>query len=199
MQTATAVQAKPTYLGLLNAISLAESDAGAYLCAWAGATEDPELAATLRLVAARETSHGDLFRRRLNELGYDLRPKPDAAAQKRMSRLADPQVADLEKLPPERPRPGDPFKDIIQRLASGEFDAMTANLVSWYIEEERDSEVRLAEAYARVRAKANGATRKASDHDPAQVSADSAAIMACMTAGFARVEKSLEKLAKALK
>jgi hypothetical protein len=54
-------QIKPSYLGLLNAISLAETNAGVYLRAWADATEDDDLAATLRLVAARETSHGELF------------------------------------------------------------------------------------------------------------------------------------------
>ena len=72
MPTPTAAE-KPSYLGLLNAISLAESEAGVYLEAWANATDDEELASTLRFVAARETSHGELFCRRLCELGYDLR------------------------------------------------------------------------------------------------------------------------------
>ena len=44
---------KPAYLGLLNAISLAETEAGIYLRAWADATCDDDLACTLRLVAAR--------------------------------------------------------------------------------------------------------------------------------------------------
>ena len=55
---------KPEYLGLLNAISLAESDAGVYLEAWANATTDEGLAGVLRLVAARERSHGEVFCRR---------------------------------------------------------------------------------------------------------------------------------------
>ena len=66
---------KPKYLGLLNAISLAESEAGVYLEAWANATNDEDLACCLRFVAARETSHGEVFCRRLSELGYDLRPR----------------------------------------------------------------------------------------------------------------------------
>jgi len=49
---------KPEYLDTLNAISLGESEAGVYLEAWANATNDEELAACLRTVAARETSHG---------------------------------------------------------------------------------------------------------------------------------------------
>ena len=36
--------ANPAYLGLLNAISLAEGRAGVYLTAWAEATSDEDLA-----------------------------------------------------------------------------------------------------------------------------------------------------------
>src|SRR5690349_5988101 len=60
---------KPAYLGLLNAISLAESHAGQYLEAWANVTDDEDLACCLRLVAARERSHGEVFCRRIAELG----------------------------------------------------------------------------------------------------------------------------------
>src|SRR5262249_3126183 len=52
-----------SYIDQLNRIAMAETNAGCYLAAWADVTPDPELAATLRLVAARETSHGDVFRR----------------------------------------------------------------------------------------------------------------------------------------
>ena len=199
MQTQPSNQAKPAYLGLLNAISLAESHAGTYLRAWADATDDADLACVLRLVAARETSHGELFCRRLNELGFELRVKTDAELQKRLATLADPTIADLQKIPPERAQTTDPFKEICQKIAEGEYDPMTANMLSWYIEEERDSAARLNEAYACVRAKANGGARKPDGHDKTPVSADSEAIMACMTAGFTRLEKSLEKLGKALK
>ncbi len=198
MQTQTSDHAKPAYLGLLNAISLAESRAGVYLRAWADASDDPDFACVLRLVAARETSHGDLFCRRISELGFSLREKSDPDSLKRLATLADPTVCDLDKLPPVRARAGgDPFKEINQRLAAGEFDSMTANMLAWYIEEERDSAARLEEAYACVRAKANGA-RKANGHAAAS-SPDSEAIIACMTAGFSKLEKSLEKLGKSLK
>ena len=56
---------KPKYLGLLNAISNGESAAGVYLEAWADVTPNADLACTLRLVAARERSHGDVFCRRI--------------------------------------------------------------------------------------------------------------------------------------
>jgi hypothetical protein len=203
MQTNTTM-AKPAYLGLLNAISLAESRAGVYLSAWADATEDEDLAATLRLVAARETSHGELFCRRLCELGYGLKQKPDPQSAARLAKYANPKISDCEKVGEEREEAGDPFREINEQLAEGAYDPMTANLLTWYIGEERDSGKRLKKAYASVRAKANGTQARparsnghaAMTSDP---SADAEAIMACMTAGFSRLEKSLEKLARAVK
>jgi ferritin len=192
---------KPSYLGLLNAISLAESAAGVYLEAWANATSDEDLASTLRLVAARETSHGDVFCRRLCELGYELRDKADPKAAQRLARYANPKVPDIEKIGPEREE-ADPFGDIREAMADGRYDAMTCNLLQWYIAEEEDSGKRLRHAYAKVRAKAAQNGGKKTNGGPAErtqsdVGADAQAIMACMTAGFAKLEKSLEKLAKA--
>jgi hypothetical protein len=191
--------AKPSYLGLLNAISLAETHAGVYLRAWADATSDEDLAGTLRLVAARETSHGDLFCRRLCELGYELRHKPDPKAAERLARYANPKVSDCEKVGEEREEAGDPFGEINAQLAEGVFDPMTANMLTWYIAEEGDSGKRLRAAYASVRVKATRTNGHAADEKGAAPGADAEAIMACMTAGFARLEKSLEKLARAVK
>jgi hypothetical protein len=75
---------------------------------------------------------------------------------------------------------------------------MTCNLLGWYIAEEADSGKRLREAYACVRDRANGkaARMNGADHS---ASADAEAIMACMTQGFSRLEKSIEKLAKAVR
>ncbi|HEY0648521.1 hypothetical protein [Phenylobacterium sp.] len=186
---------KPKYLGLLNAISNAESAAGVYLTAWADVTPDPDLACTLRLVAARETSHGDVFCRRIAELGFSLRRKVDPKGYEILSKLANPNISDLEKIGDREDRDTDPFGDIRRRIAEGEFDPMTANLLTWYIAEEIDSGRRLRETYACVREKA-GQGRAGAAVGP---SADAEAIMACMTAGFARLEKSLEKLVKASK
>ena len=191
---------KPAYLGLLNAISLAESSAGVYLKAWADATPDEELACTLRLVAAREASHGETFCRRIAELGYDLKHKADPEADKRLAKYANPKVCDLDKLPSRSEEGEDPFQAIKDGLAKGEYDPMTANMLSWYIAEEYDSGARLREAYDCVRAKANGGHAKMNGASAmAGPSGDAEAIMSCMTAGFARLEKSLEKLAKAIK
>jgi hypothetical protein len=192
---------KPPYLGLLNTISLAETGAGHYLRAWADATPDEDLACTLRFVAARETSHGEVFCRRIAELGYDLRRKPDPASAKRAAKLADPAISDLEKVGEEREEERDPFRDINRQLADGNFDPMTANLMKWYIAEEIDSGRRLREAYACVRERAGG-RRKAKSNGHMEMSSpseDAQAVMACMTEGFARLEKSFEKLARAVK
>jgi hypothetical protein len=196
-------QIKPSYLGLLNAISLAESKAGVYLSAWADATQDEDLAATLRLVAARETSHGELFCRRLCELGYELRQKPDPRASALLAKYANPDISDCEKVGEAREEQGDPFREIKAQLEDGVFDPMTANMLTWYIAEERDSGKRLKLAYDCVREKAGAAGKSAkaagTAANGAGPSADAEAIMACMTAGFGRLEKTLEKLARAIK
>ena len=191
--------AKPRYLGLLNAISLAETAAGVYLEAWANATDDEDLACTLRLVAARESSHGEVFCRRIGELGYELRQKADPKAAARLARYANPKISDCEKVGPEREE-GDTFADIKAAMAQGAYDPMTCNLMQWYIAEEEDTGRRLREAYACVRAKAASGVpaAKANGHAvEAGPSADAQAIMACMTAGFSQLEKSIAKLAKA--
>ena len=195
MQT-TMTKTKPAYLGLLNAISLAESEAGVYLRAWADATADEDLACTLRLVAARETSHGQLFCRMLCELGYELRQKPDPKSAERLAKYASPKIGDLEKIGREREEK-DPFGEIEAKMAEGFYDPVTCNLLSWYICEERDSGAKLRAAYAKVRARANGAAKGGAKamgygamHGPSD---DAKAIMACMTEGFARLEKSLQK------
>jgi hypothetical protein len=195
MDTATTMQ-KPKYLGLLNAISNAESAAGVYLEAWADVTPDPDLACTLRLVAARERSHGEVFCRRIAELGFTLRKKVDPRGAEQLAKLSNPNISDLEKIGDRDERDSDPFGDIRRRIAEGEFDPMTANLMTWYIAEEIDSGRRLREAYDCVREKAGAKRKSAATGAP---SADAEAIMACMTAGFARLEKSLEKLVKASK
>jgi hypothetical protein len=195
MDTATTTQ-KPKYLGLLNAISNAESAAGVYLEAWADVTPDPDLACTLRLVAARERSHGEVFCRRIAELGFTLRKKVDPRGAEQLAKLSNPNISDLEKIGDRDERDSDPFGDIRRRIAEGEFDPMTANLMTWYIAEEIDSGRRLREAYEGVRERAGAKRKSAATGAP---SADAEAIMACMTAGFARLEKSLEKLVKASK
>ncbi|MDQ1386266.1 MAG: hypothetical protein QOG65_3645, partial [Actinomycetota bacterium] len=44
---------KPSYLGLLNAIAVAEGHAHTYLIAWADTTKSDDVRAVLRRIAAR--------------------------------------------------------------------------------------------------------------------------------------------------
>ena len=189
---------KPTYLGLLNAISLAESAAGVYLEAWANVTPSEDLACTLRLVAARERSHGEVFCRRIAELGYTLMPKFNPRDAEQLAKLSNPNISDLEKIGPEREEDA-AFGDIRRRMAEGDFDPMTVNLMNWYIAEEKDSGRRLREVYDCVREMARKPGKMKSQAASDGPSADAEAMMACMTAGFARLEKAMEKLVKASK
>ena len=193
---------KPAYLGLLNAISLAETSAGVYLRAWADATKDEDLACSLRLVAARETSHGELFCRMLCELGYDLRQKPDPEGAKRLAKYANPNISDLEKIGRVRSQlDSDPFGEIEEKIAEGFYDPVTANMLGWYMCEERDSAKRLRAAYDCVRTKSKGIEPKSISNGNGSMtkhgaapSADAQAIMACLADGFARLEKKLDKV-----
>jgi hypothetical protein len=185
-------------LSLLNAISLGESAAGVYLEAWADVTPHEDLACALRLVAARERSHGEVFCRRISELGYTLCRKPDRQAAERLATLSDPRISDLEKIACLDPKEADPFVEIRRRMAEGEFDSMTNSLMNWYLDEEKDSLRRLRAVFDCVReadaGRSSGGARTPAVGGP---SADAEAVMICMTAGFARMEKAIEKLAKA--
>jgi enoyl-CoA hydratase/carnithine racemase len=57
---ATTAPEKPAYLGLLNAISLAESRAGQYLEAWADVTPDEDLATSAVELAAEVAGNAPL-------------------------------------------------------------------------------------------------------------------------------------------
>src|SRR5437764_10067517 len=90
---------KPSYLGLLNAVSLAESAAHEYLTAWAAVTPHEGVKATLLAVAAREGEHGMSFAKRINELGYNLRPGPDDPKRaERMSIACSTEISDYDKM-----------------------------------------------------------------------------------------------------
>jgi len=94
----------------------------------------------------------------------------------------------------------DPFGEIEEKIDSGFYDPVNANMLSWYICEERDSAKKLRAAYDCVRAKAKGGEMKLASNGNGsmsrqsnEVSADARAIMACMTEGFSRLEKKLDK------
>ena len=133
---------KPSYLGLLNAISLAESRAHAYLTAWADVTTDPDVRAVLVKVAAREGEHGMSFAKRINELGFELEERDDPNFANQME-IATSDRSDLEKaeaLGLLRFCTADDEPDVFDNFfRDHSIDIRTGELIGRYIAEERDT------------------------------------------------------------
>jgi hypothetical protein len=132
---------KPTYLGLLNAIAVAESRAHAYLTAWAGVTSDPAVRSVLRTVAAREGEHGMSFAKRVNELGYEVRESDDSGFASKME-IARSGRSDLEKIEALGLLQlcSDDEPDVFDNMfRDHSIDIQTGALLGRYIAEERDT------------------------------------------------------------
>ena len=131
---------KPSYLGLLNAIANGEAEAGVYLNAWAAVTDDPEVRHALLTVSAREHEHGAAFAKRINELGFEVQPRPDPKAAQRLRLARSATTSDLDKL--EKLGFGrDPSgPDIFDRMVNDHsIDIATGALLGRYNAEERDT------------------------------------------------------------
>jgi hypothetical protein len=150
---------KPSYLGLLNAVSLAETAAHEYLTAWAAVTPHEGVKATLLTVAAREGEHGMAFAKRINELGYNLRPGPDDPKRdERLSIARSTEFSDYDKMHAlgvariaDDVAKGGP--DVFDEFFSDHsIDIQTGEVLGRYIAEERDSGRRLRACYLAVKA-----------------------------------------------
>lgn len=143
---------KPTYLGLLNAISLAETRAYCYLTEWAGITADPGVRRVLLTVAAREGEHGMSFAKRISELGYELRQKegenPDRALAIVRSDCSD--VEKMEALGLDKLYTGDEPDLFDNFFRDHSIDIRTSELLGRYIGEERDTARLLHECYVQL-------------------------------------------------
>ncbi len=134
---------KPSYLGLLNAVANAENNTCAYLTAWAEVTSDPDVRQVLVTIAAREREHGAAFAKRINELGFELRPTEDPVFEKQMAIACSRDMTDLEKLEGVGvldycPADGEP--DIFDNFfRDHSIDIQTGALLGRYIAEERDT------------------------------------------------------------
>jgi len=144
---------KPSYLGLLNGIAAAESQAHAYLTAWIGVTPSPDVRAVLTKVAAREGEHGMSFAKRVNELGFELQVADDPKQVERVA-LAASDLPDVEKM---RKLGLDPagtsildFFDTVYKDHS--IDIRTGELLGRYIAEEHDTARILRDCYEQLAA-----------------------------------------------
>ena len=144
----------PEYIDLLNDIRLQEYRAGIFLKAWADKTEHPGLKGCLSVVAERETSHGDIFDRRIRELGGTPEDKDDELFQERL-RVAESDMSDAEKivqmrefqtrmtLPTVRMR----YEEAAQDES---VDQLTRSLIKWFTEVEDDSGASMRAVYAEI-------------------------------------------------
>lgn len=171
---------KPSYLGLLNAVSLAESRAHCYLTEWARVTPSPEVRQVLLTVAAREGEHGMSFAKRINELGYQLRPAgTDNGGEDGADRaleIARSDCSDLEKMEAlglDKLDTGDKPDIFDGFFKDHTIDIRTGEMLGRYIAEERDSGRLLRQCYELLRAAAavngsgNGSAKTAAKADKA--------------------------------
>lgn len=180
---------KPTYLGLLNAISLGESAAECYLDAWAATTQRSDVRSVISTVALREGEHGKAFAKRICELGYGVIPRNTAKARSdaeaKMAIACSTELSDREKFEKlqlgRAPKEGTP--DIFASFFDDStIDIQTGALLGRYIAEERDSGRRLRDCYEQLCQEDSGS--------PASVTAS----LEPLAAQLGRIEILLEKL-----
>ena len=156
---------KPTYLGLLNAVSLAESRAHCYLTEWANVTPDAGVRHVLLTVAAREGEHGMTFAKRINELGYELRAKPDENGDRALETVTS-DCSDLEKMEAlglHKLDTGDEPDVFDELFKDHTIDIKTGELLGRYIAEERDSARLFRACYEQLCEARNAAEERKSD------------------------------------
>ena len=147
-------QSKPEYVELLNDIRLGEYGAGEFLRAWADKTQDPGLKGCLTLVAARETSHGDIFERRIKELGYEPEGTRDSNFAERMEVLGS-DISDAEKIKCLREGAEKMAKPTVRErfeaaTVDESVDPLTRSLLRWFTDVENDSGTLMRGEYARI-------------------------------------------------
>jgi rubrerythrin len=157
---------KPSYLGLLNAIAVAEAEAHEYLTVWADVTPSADVRRVLLAVAAREGEHGMTFAKRINELGYEVRRKENPNQQKAIALVKSDRsdLKKMQKLNLDKLYTGDK-PDIFDGLFKDHtIDIRTGELLGRYISEERDSARLLRSCYEQlVAADTSGTAEPATD------------------------------------
>jgi rubrerythrin len=149
---------KPSYLDLLKGISVAESQAHAYLSAWADVTANDELRGVLRMVAAREGEHGMSFAKRVNELGFqvDAGDDPHFAEQMTIACSDMPDVEKVDKLGLARFLGGGGLTFFDDVFKDHSIDIRTGELLGRYIAEEQDTIRTLEGCYGQLQCETTG-------------------------------------------
>ena len=97
------MSSKPTYLGLLNAVAVAELGGEELFKAWAAVTPSDDVRGVLETVALREAEHARSFAKRIDELGYSVRPKDDPGLPGRIATAKSKRLSDRQKFGKVRP------------------------------------------------------------------------------------------------
>ncbi|MGH1492332.1 MAG: hypothetical protein ACRBK7_23580 [Acidimicrobiales bacterium] len=143
--------ATPSYLGLLNAIAVAETAAEPLFTAWADKTDDAELEKTLRFVGMREGEHGKAFAKRMLELGYEVREPAVPGPDPELLKIAGSRRSDLRKFSDLGFGRGQADSDVFDNMFNDKnIDPITGGLLGRYIAEERDSVRRLSADHQRI-------------------------------------------------
>ncbi len=158
----TVKENQPHYLDLLNEITSGERRAGVFLKAWADKSQDPQLKACLNFVARRETSHYEIFRRRVEELGCTWEDNDDPNYHERLLMNCS-ELPDIEKLrysqarqrrQREQQRGPTRGEKIDAAIADETVDQSTRSLLKWFAEVEAESGSMLRKEYERIEAEA---------------------------------------------
>ena len=145
---------KPQYVNLLNDIRLQENRAGVYLEAWANKTANKDLKECLSFVAAREYSHGDIFDRRVKELGFATEEVKDPEFDEKV-RVVTSDISDAEKIAwLKESRNRQPTPSVRERyeaaMEDDSVDPLTRSLLRWFTDVENDSVEQMGKVYAQI-------------------------------------------------
>ncbi len=145
---------KPEYVDLLNDIRLQENRAGVYLEAWADKTDNKDLKECLSFVAAREYSHGDIFDRRVKELGFAVEEIKDPEFDEKV-RVVTSEISDAEKIAwLKESRLRQPTPSVRERyeaaMEDDSVDPLTRSLLRWFTDVENDSVEQMGKVYAQI-------------------------------------------------
>ena len=137
-----AMDTKPSYLGLLNAIAMGERNGAELFSCWSSVTTNPDVGAVLHTVALREAEHAVAFEKRIDELGFGVVPRTDPQHEAKMTIAASTTLSDRQKLEQLKlirlpnGTGGDVFDTMFENK---DLDPVTGGLLGRYIAEERDT------------------------------------------------------------
>src|SRR3954453_14644212 len=172
---------EPSYLDLLNRISVGESECECLLDCWASTTPNPAVRKVLTTIALREGEHGKAFAKRVSELGYSVTPGDTGDSAGRMTIAGSRDLTDREKF--EKLNVTSFFAadapDVFTPMwADTSIDIQTGELLGRYIAEERDSLRMLEGCYNELCAAERGPS----------------VVDGALTASLGRIEQLLEQL-----